>query len=324
MNKKICVTGAGRWGINHIKTLMKLDALGAVVESSEERIAELRKDFSDIAFYSDLDEAIEADYDGYVIATPAETHYPVGKKLLENKKNVLIEKPMTLKDSESEELLQLADTNGVSLMVGHVLLFHPAIQKIKEVIDGGRIGTLQYIYSNRLNLGTVRTEENVFWSFAPHDISIFDYFIGSPPVNIESSGGAFLQGGIHDTTMTTLSYAGNIKAHIFVSWLHPYKEHKIIIVGSKGMISFEDSSPEKEIVLYDKGINFESGVPVKRDEGMEVIEYEKDFPLTRELQYFIDNLGKKIKVSGGESGLEVVRVLEKAQKSLLGRDEKSE
>jgi predicted dehydrogenase len=324
MNKKICVIGAGRWGINHIKTLLKLDALGAVVESSEERILELKKDYCGTVFYSDLDEAIEADYDGYIVATPAETHYPVGKKLLDNSNNVLIEKPMTLKDSESEELLQLADTNGVSLMVGHVLLFHPAIQKIKEVIDRGRIGTLQYIYSNRLNLGTVRTEENVFWSFAPHDISIFDYFIGSPPVDVKSSGGAFLQTGIHDTTMTTLSYSGNIKAHIFVSWLHPYKEHKIIIVGSKGMISFEDSSSEKEIIFYDKGVSFENGVPVKRDEGVKVIEYEKDFPLTREIQYFINNLGKKIETSGGESGLEVVRVLEKAQKSILGRDENSE
>ena len=149
--------------------------------------------------------------DGYVLATPAETHYHLGKQLLENGCHTLIEKPLALHSEDAKELIKLSKENNVNLMVGHILLFHPAIQKIKDMIDIGRVGKLQYIYSNRLNLGTVRLHENVFWSFAPHDISIFQYFTGSKPLKITSTGGVFLQKNIHHTTLTVLEYEVNIK-----------------------------------------------------------------------------------------------------------------
>ena len=146
-----------------------------------------------------------------------------------------------------QEILELVKKNNVNIMIGHLLLFHPAINKMKQMISENKIGKLQYIYSNRLNLGTVRTKENVFWSFAPHDISIFQYFTDSFPENIFSNGAKMIQEDIHDTTLTFLEYPNNINCHIYVSWLHPFKEHRLVIIGSEGMLSFEDSAENKPL-----------------------------------------------------------------------------
>ena len=204
-------------------------------------------------------------------------------------------------------------------MVGHILLFHPAIQKIKELVDSGKIGKLQSIYSNRLNLGTVRTEENILWSFAPHDFSIFQHLIGDFPEEVFSKGGAFLQPGIHDTTMTLLRYPNNILGHIFVSWLHPFKEHRIVVIGSKGMLSFDDSAKEKPLYYYEKGIDWINGEPIKRDGPTEIVKYERLMPLEEELKYFISHLDQPIEISGADNALEVLEILELASKSLLSQ-----
>ena len=173
-----------------------------------------------------------------------------------------------------------------------------------------------YLYSTGLNLGTVRTEENVFWSFAPHDISILDYFVGQPAISIESKGSKFLQKNVYDYTMTQLTYPGNIHAHIFVSWLHPFKEQRLVVIGSKGMLSFEDSSSDKNIVFYNKHISFEEGLPVKNEKPDKIIPYEKGMALTEELIYFVEHLDSKIEIADGRSGYEVVKVLEKVQSIL--------
>lgn len=313
MTKKICVIGAGRWGQNHIKTLAQMNCLSAILEEDKNRVNDLRKLYPETYFCENLDEAINAHYDGYVIATPAETHYAIGKRLLEKGLHVLIEKPMTLLAQESEDLVSTATAKGATLMVGHVLLFHPAIRKIKELLLLGKIGQLYYVYSTRLNLGTVRTEENVFWSFAPHDISILDYLIGASPIKKQAKGAKFLQDKIFDVTMTQFEYPNNIHAHIHVSWLHPFKEQRLVLVGSKGMISFDDSTVEKEIHFYNKHFEFENGVPVKVEHPDEIIPYEKKSPLTEELSYFVDHLGKKVEIADGKSGYEVVKVLEDVQ-----------
>ncbi|MBT4715683.1 MAG: Gfo/Idh/MocA family oxidoreductase [Candidatus Marinimicrobia bacterium] len=318
-NVKICVVGAGRWGTNHIKTLKNLGSLAGIVESREDRRGELKTLFPEATLFHSVRDVPLDDFDGFTVATPAETHFEVGSYLLEHDKHVLIEKPIALNTKEAGALKELADKHKVNLMVGHVLLFHPAIIKIKELIDSGKIGKLEYIYSNRLNLGTVRTEENILWSFAPHDISIFEYFIGSNPVEVVSRGGAFLTPGIHDTTMTSLTYPNNVVGHIFVSWLHPFKEHRMVMIGSKGMISFEDSSEEKDILFYEKGIDWVQGEPIKRDGPTEVIPYDKGFPLTNEIQYFIDHLdGSKLEIADGQNAFDVLEVLEKATHSLQG------
>lgn len=177
MTKKICVVGGGKWGQNHIRTLYQLGNLGGIVEANSEYLSELLKLYP-VEGFIELEQALEKDFDGFTVAVPAPLHYEVTKKIIESGKSVLVEKPMTLSTETSRELVELAERKGVQLMVGHVLLFHPAIRKIKEIIDSGELGNLYYLYSNRLNLGTVRTEENVFWSFAPHDISVLDYFVG--------------------------------------------------------------------------------------------------------------------------------------------------
>jgi predicted dehydrogenase len=160
----------------------------------------------------------------------------------------------------------------------------------------------------------VRTEENVFWSLAPHDLSIFDFFVGKQAVSITARGEKFLQADVYDSTLAQITYPDNIHGHIFTSWLHPFKEHRMVVIGSRGMISFEDSSPEKEIKFYNKHIEFERGIPIKVENPTEIISYEKRQPLTEELRYFVENLDKKIEIADGQSGYEVVKVLEEVQK----------
>lgn len=316
MEKKICVIGGGRWGKNHIKTLFGLGCLAAIVEADSEKLNEFLEQYPGVKGYTAVDEAIACGYDGYTVALPAELHYPVGRKLIERGLNVMMEKPMTLTASQSAELVELAGQTGSRLMVGHVLLFHPAFRKIKEVIDSGKLGKLFYLYSHRLNLGTVRTEESVFSSFAPHDISVLDYLIGNPACHIEAKGSKFLQDKVYDSTMTQLEYPHNVHAHIYVSWLHPYKQQLLVVVGSKGMISFDDATREKEIHFYNKRIDFENGLPIKIEAPDETIPYEKKMPLEEELKYFVEHLDSAIEINNGQAGYEVVKVLETVQQTI--------
>ncbi len=318
MDKSVCVVGAGYWGKNHIKTLHELGALSGVVEINQKIIDKYSKLFPDVSFYSSLEESLNTNFDGYIIATPAESHYTIAKKLISLKKNILIEKPMTLSVQESEELVYLSNKEKVNVLVGHVMLFHPAIKKIKEMIDNGNIGKLQYIYSNRLNLGKIRSQENVFWSFAPHDISIFQYLTGSAPKEIQAIGSSFLQKGIPDSTITHFKYPDSVEAHIFVSWLHPFKEHRLVIIGSEAMISFEDSAVDKPLKHHLKRFDFTNGVPEKVDGPEQLIPYSSKMPLTAEIEYFLDHLnGKRLKFSNAKQGLEVVKVLVESSRQLL-------
>lgn len=323
MSNKICVVGAGRWGKNHIKTLDSLGCLGGIVDSSPDTLAWFKEKYPGTKTFASLQDSLSSDpgssgFDGYVIATPAETHFEIAKRLLHERKPLLVEKPLALKADQARELHELAAKLDVPLMVGHVMLFHPAVRKMRELISNGKLGKLQYLYSNRLNLGTVRTEENILWSFAPHDISIFQYLIGKLPQEVVSRGGAFVQPHIHDTTMTVLSYPDNVIGHIFVSWLHPFKEHRIVAIGSKGMLSFDDSSAEKHLLYFEKGIDWVKGEPVSRDGATDVVPYDRTMPLTEELRYFLGAVGgEKIELADSASAVGVLEILERASLSLL-------
>ena len=190
-NINYCIIGAGRWGKNHIRTANELGILSGIIESNKSTQDELKKLYPSVNIHSSLKEAGALDYNAYSVVVPAEHHYSVAKTLIENRKHVLIEKPITTNSKESNELVAMAKENNVIVCVGHLLLFHNAFLKMKELIDAGKIGKVQYIYSNRLNLGTVRTEENSLWSFAPHDISLFQFFTGSYPEKVNSTGGHF-------------------------------------------------------------------------------------------------------------------------------------
>ncbi|MBC8312597.1 MAG: Gfo/Idh/MocA family oxidoreductase [Candidatus Marinimicrobia bacterium] len=316
---KVCVVGGGKWGDNHIRILNEMGNLGAIVDCDRKTLKSYSKKYPKISTYENLTQVLETgNYSGYIVATPASTHFAIALEIMNSGCHVLVEKPVALNKEDVNQLKITAESNNVNLMAGHVLLFHPGIQKIKEIIDNGIIGDLQYIYSNRLNLGTVRTEENVFWSLAPHDISIFQYFTGSPPTKITSKGGAFLQSQIHDTTITILEYKQNIQGHIFVSWLHPFKEHRLVVVGSQGMITFEDSAINKPLKLYSKGYTMNGSIPKKHDGDVELIKYKDSNPLYEELKYFIDHLdGRELGIANATNAVEVVNILVQASESLM-------
>ena len=317
-NKKICVVGGGNWGKNHISTLDKLGFLGGIVDSSESLINSYQSSYPNCRYYSNVEDSFGFSFDGYIIATPPATHYEIAKKIISKGKPVLVEKPFTLDLKEAIDLNEYAKLKKVNVYVGHLLLFHPAYLKIKELIDDGLIGNIQYIYSNRLNLGTIRKDENVFWSFAPHDIALIQYYLNSSPKNIISNGSAFIRSNVHDTTITSLKYPNNVMCHIFVSWLHPYKEHKFIIIGSKGMISFEDSHKEKPLIYYDKRVNWVDGDTIPVSGEANIISYDKNLALDNQLKYFVKTLNDPtIKKINGDSAVEVIKILEKANLSLL-------
>ena len=317
-NSKICVVGGGDWGKNHIKTLYNLGALGGVVDKDSSILNNLSTEFPNIQTYNNLNDALDNDeFSGFTVATPASTHYNVASKIISRNKNVLIEKPLCLNLNDSENLINLSNKHNVNLLVGHVMLFHPAINKIKKLIDSGKIGRLKYIYSNRLNFGKVRDEENVFWSLAPHDISIFQYLIGHEPNFINSQGSTLLQEGIHDSSITHLKYPNEIEGHIFVSWIHPFKEHRIVVIGTEGMLVFDDNLENASLKLYSKKFNIINGKITKIDAPYKLIEFENKMPLTEELSYFIGHQNnKRPSIANGQHALEVMKILIKASNQL--------
>ena len=318
--KKICVVGCGYWGKNHVKTLAKLGALGGVVEKNQDSVNNIKKLHPQVFCFNDLNDSFKANFDGYIVATPVETHFKIAKCIIKKRFDLLIEKPLVFNMKEALEIKNLANQFNVKILVGHVLLFHPAFQKIKKIIDSGKLGKIQYLYSNRLNLGKIRTEENVFWSFAPHDIALFQYLIGGFPDNITSRGSDIFNRGIHDTTITSFEYQNDIMAHLFVSWLHPFKEHRFIVIGENGMISFEDSSSSKPLIFYDKTVKWNQSIPQTITGSNHLIEYNDELPLDLELKYFINNLDKKrFDISNCDLGIEVIKILEQATNSLKNR-----
>jgi len=313
----ICVIGAGQWGLNHIKTLILLNVNVGCVDIDQEKLNFIKSSFPETSCFSSVEDSFVANYQGYVIATPPTSHAKLAKLLISNHKAVLVEKPLCLNLSDSKEIKsQLIKFKG-RLIVGHLMLFHPAIVKIKKMIEEGIIGNIQYIYSNRLNLGKVRKEENVFWSFAPHDISIFQYFSKSFPSSVISHGGDFLQKNIQDTTITYLKYPNGIQGHIYVSWLHPFKEHRLVIIGSKGSLHFEDSLNTKPLLFYANDISLPNSQKNIKKTLPQKIEFDLTLPLENELKYFIKIIkGENITIASIDEGIDVVNILEKSSKSL--------
>lgn len=311
------IAGAGRWGINHVRTANQLLNPDFITvcdfnPRTSEKIAEIS---SGISFTTRFEDLIDnPDINAVIIATPAETHYELAKKALLNGKNVLVEKPITLHSSEAKDLIEVAEAADAKLMVGHVLLFHPAVTKMKDMIKDGKLGKLQYIYSNRLNLGSVRSEENILWSFAPHDISVIQYLLESNPLIIDAKGADILQNNIEDTTITYLSYPDNVHAHIFVSWLNPFKEQRMVIIGAEGMVVFEDSLKTDKLKFYPKGFRNVNGALQKFEGDFEIIEFQNLQPLSEEQKHFFNSIiHNKKPLTDGVHALEVLEILEKAQ-----------
>lgn len=251
-----------------------------------------------------------------VIATPAETHYDVAQQALRAGKDVLVEKPLALTYKEGAELVGLAAKSGRILMVGHVLEYHPAIVRLHDLVASGELGKIHYVYSNRLSLGKVRREENALWSLAPHDVAIILRLIGQLPFQVSATGGSYITPNIADVTVTNLLFDNGVRSHIFVSWLNPFKEQRLVVVGEKKMASFEDVG--KSLMLYDQRVEYQKGqpVPIKGD-GISV-PFAADEPLRLECQAFLDSIeSREPALTDGKSGLEVLAVLQAAQRSLV-------
>lgn len=324
MKKNIALIGAGNWGKNHLRNLSQLGVLNTVLEKSPQITHERKKDFPDVTFVKENRQVMENEnVHGVVIAAPAELHYELTKKYLLAGKDVLVEKPMALTSADGEELVQIAGKEKRILMVGHILQYHPGVIKLKELIDNGELGRIRYIYSNRLNIGKLRIEENVLWSFAPHDISLILTFLnGEEPEQVDAHGGAYVNPGIYDTTLTTLEFKNGVKGHIFVNWLHPFKEQKLVVVGSDKMAVFDDlNSRERKLLIYPHTIDFIDGeAPAARKAESYPAAFKQKEPLKEELLHFIDCIeNRKTPRTDGLEGLNVLKVLERAQKKLTSQ-----
>ena len=198
-----------------------------------------------------------------------------------------MEKPLALQASEGEQLKDLAQKHGCILMVGHLLEYHPAVVRLHELVDAGKLGNVNYIYSNRLNFGKVRTEENALWSFAPHDVAVILRLFDEMPVEVACTGGSYLTPGLADVTVSTLLFQSGRRAHIFVSWLNPFKEQKLVVMGEQGMAVFNDVNVEDKLVLYDQRVDFQETMPVLQNDGQQVIALSGDKPLLRECEHYL-------------------------------------
>jgi len=316
--ENIAVIGCGYWGKNHVRNFAELGSLHSICDTQEERLGHFRSQYPGIRTTQDFLDVLRDDQiKGVVVATPAETHFGLAREALMAGKDVFVEKPLSLRVTEGRELVELALRKGRILMVGHVLEYHPAIIRLKEMVDAGDLGKINYIHSTRLNLGKFRAEENILWSFAPHDISVILLLLNEMPTQVSAHGGNYLNREIADVTMTTMTFASGVKSHIFVSWLHPYKEQKLVIVGDRKMAVFNDVTPDEKLLLYSHRIDWIERMPVPRKEDAEVIPIAQAEPLRAECEHFLKCIDtRRQPKTDGNNGLRVLEILEGCQTSL--------
>jgi len=313
---RVAVIGCGYWGKNLVRNFNELGVLAAVCDPTGAGRAAAADVAPGVDVVSEYEAILGSNVEGVAIATPAETHHELALQALEAGKDVFVEKPLALRALDGKRMVVRARSNKRILMVGHVLEYHPAIQRMIELVRSGELGSVQYLYSHRLSLGKVRREENALWSFAPHDIAIILRIIGALPFQVTACGGTYIQPNIADVTVTNLLFDSGVRAHIHVSWLHPFKEQRLVVIGSKKMASFDDVS--KRLVLYDQRVDVERGEPVPvRGKGSEV-EFDSQEPLRLECQAFLHSMASREEpLTDGSTGVDVLMVLEAAQRSLV-------
>ncbi|HEY1576213.1 MAG TPA: Gfo/Idh/MocA family oxidoreductase [Terracidiphilus sp.] len=313
----VAVVGGGYWGKNLIRNFAELGALHTVCDSSPGVEANFRAKYPALNFTSEYAAVLANDQvRGVVLATPAAQHFTMAKQALEAGKDVFVEKPLALHFSEGQELVQLAARNRRIMMVGHILQYHPAICKLKELITSGDLGRIEYIYSNRLNIGKIRSEENILWSFAPHDISILLFLLGEEPQSVTCEGGDYLNQGVADVTLSQFTFANGVRAHIFVSWLHPFKEQRLVVVGSEKMAVMDDTADDK-LVVYPHRVEWKGRIPSAVKANADPVPIENTEPLRNECMEFLDCMQtRRSPRTDGEEGLRVLRILNSCQESL--------
>lgn len=312
----VAVIGCGYWGKNLVRNFNQLNALAMVCDATPAGRATAETLAPQSVIVAEVERALESDVSGVVIATPAETHYPLARQALLAGKDVFVEKPLALTFEQGHHLVQLAGQQGRILMVGHVLEYHPAVRRLLALVSEGHLGKVRYIYSNRLSLGKIRREENILWSFAPHDVAVILRIMDGLPFQVIACGGSYVQPNIADVTVTNLLFDNGVRAHIYVSWLHPFKEQRLVVIGSEKMASFDDVT--KRLVLYDQRVEIQEGQPVPIKGDGDEVPFAADEPLRLECQAFLEAITtRRPPVTDGHSGLRVLKVLQAAQRSLV-------
>jgi predicted dehydrogenase len=316
MKKNIAVVGCGHWGKNLIRNFYELGALASICDPNIEIAEQYSKQYS-VQNHSFSEIINDSNIGGVVLAVPAKHHAAMAIDAMKKGKHVFVEKPLAMNEAEATLMIKTAKENKVQLMVGHLLQYHPVFQKVKEIALDGEIGEINYVYSNRLSFGKVRTEEDVIWSFAPHDISMILSLANQEPEFITAHSTAMLQDNIADTATIHITFKSGLKSHISVSWLHPYKEQKLVVIGKKAMLVFEDTKPWNEklfIQRYQAEIN--QGLLNLKKDDLEFIKVFEDEPLKNECQHFINVVENDIKpLTNGHEGLQVLKVLTAATQS---------
>ena len=322
---KLAVVGAGYWGPNLIRNFMSIDEceVKLICDSDPEQLTKVGEGKAEVELTTDSDKVISSDVDAVVVATSAETHYGLVKDILGSGKDVFVEKPLALSVSEGEELVELANSRNRILMVGHILLYHPAVKILKSYLTDGTLGQVYYLYSARLNLGRVRKDENALWCFGPHDVSIILHLLDSMPDSVQASGECYLRHGIFDVVFMSMHFPDKSMAQVHVSWLDPHKTRRLTVVGSKKMAVFDDVESTEKIRIYDKGVDYTPAYAsypeslTLRIGDIHIPKVPGTEPLRLECEHFLECVKSRRKpLSDGESGIHVLRVLEAAQKSL--------
>lgn len=317
---KIAVLGCGNWGKNLVRNVHALGALAMVYDPTEAGRALAKQTAPGTEVTDNLEKVLEnKDVTAVVIAAPAGLHHKVAKAAFAAGKDVYVEKPLCLHIEEAKELVEISDKLGKVLMVGHLLQYHPCVQALHSLVDQGALGKLHYIVSNRLNLGKIRTEENALWSFAPHDISVILSLAGGQMLEqVRCGGGEYLNQGVADTTLTSMRFANGVRAHVFVSWLNPFKEQKLTVIGSSGMAVFDDTKPWAEkLVIYRDYLTWDHQVPTANKIKAEPVTVPESEALRNECQHFIECCTqRRAPRTDGREGLRVLSVLQAAQRSL--------
>ncbi len=323
---KVGIIGYGYWGPNLASNFFDLPSsdLAAISELKQDRLQRARSLYPGVRLVEDYTELFEMDLDAVVISTPPALHYPIARNCLEHGLNILVEKPMTLNSQHAQELIDLAEMRGLTLMVGHTFEYNSAVAALKQYIQSGELGDIYYIDTARLNLGLFQSDSNVLWDLAPHDISILLYLLGESPESVSAQGLPCVFDKIFDVAFVNLVFPNKIQAHIHVSWLDPCKVRRVTVVGSKKMIVFNDVENEQKIKIYDKGVevpdytngfgefhcNYRSGdILIPKVRFVE--------PLRQECQHLLDSITNQTQpCSDGYDGLKVVKILEAAERSM--------
>ncbi|MFQ5912332.1 MAG: Gfo/Idh/MocA family protein [Nitrospinota bacterium] len=314
----IGVIGCGNWGRNIVRNLSELDAPMVVHDVLPETQRWLRENYPSVGFADSLEDLLkDRRVEAVMVATPPANHAPLACRALWAGKHVFVEKPMAMTVEEGKALCELAESQSRILMVGHLLEYHPAVNCLADISAKGELGEIYYIYSNRLSLGRVRRDVNALWSFAPHDIHLLLRLLGEFPAEVSCAGGNYLQSQIADVTISLFSFPSGIKGHIFVSWLHPFREHNLVLVGERKMAVFEDDSRGGRLTLYPHRVEWVGDVPVAVKADGDEVAYPKREPLREECLHFLRCVVHCERPrTDGENGLDVLTVLEACQASL--------